>query len=151
MRWKYEKLLLNLGTGVRAVCGPAALASTSGSRLWALVDGRLREEARACYERAGIALPSPEEREARWGGALVRESVPESRALAGSGWQSLARQTGTSEADFVNGEITLLGRLHGVPTPANDLVGRLANEAARHRRLPGSIRLDDIAGGLGIG
>ena len=31
----------------------------------------------------------------------------------GSSWQSLARGSGTIEADYLNGEIVLLGRLHG--------------------------------------
>jgi 2-dehydropantoate 2-reductase len=151
MPWKYEKLLVNLGTQVRALCGPEALTTGPSSGLWALLEGQLRAEALACYEREGISLPSPEEREARWAGALIRRPVPGSRALAGSGWQSLSRQTGTSEADYVNGEITLLGRLHGVPTPANDLVVRLANEAARLRRLPGAVSLTEIAETLGLG
>jgi 2-dehydropantoate 2-reductase len=54
------------------------------------------------------------------------------------------RRTGTSEADYVNGEIALLGRLHDVPTPANDLVRRLSNEAARRRLPPGSLTLEEV-------
>jgi 2-dehydropantoate 2-reductase len=57
----------------------------------------------------------------------------------GSSWQSLMRGTGTVEADQLNGEIVLLGRLHGVPAPANDLVRRLVNRAARDRTPPGSL------------
>ncbi|GAA3826394.1 hypothetical protein GCM10022206_76240 [Streptomyces chiangmaiensis] len=34
----------------------------------------------------------------------------------GSSWQSLTRDTGTIEADHLNGEIVLRGRLHSVPT-----------------------------------
>jgi 2-dehydropantoate 2-reductase len=41
------------------------------------------------------------------------------------------------EVDHLNGEVVLLGRLHGVPTPANALVQRLVNEAARERQPPG--------------
>ena len=41
------------------------------------------------------------------------------RRGGGSSWQSLARGTGTIETDYLNGEIVLLGRLHGVPTPVN--------------------------------
>ena len=47
-----------------------------------------------------------------------------------STWQSLTRTTGDIECDFLNGEIALLGRMHGVPTPANSLVQRLAREGA---------------------
>ncbi|MGY6501971.1 MAG: hypothetical protein ACXIVQ_13900 [Acidimicrobiales bacterium] len=31
----------------------------------------------------------------------------------------MARGQGSVETDFLNGEITLLGRLHGVPTPVS--------------------------------
>ena len=37
----------------------------------------------------------------------------------GSSWQSIQRGTGNIETDFLNGEIVQLGRLHGIPTPAN--------------------------------
>ena len=32
----------------------------------------------------------------------------------------------------------LLGRKHGVPAPANEVLQRLANQAARERKAPGS-------------
>jgi len=58
-----------------------------------------------------------------------------------STWQSLARGS-SHEVDFLNGEVALLGRLHGVPTPFNaaiqQTVGRLAQ--------PGRMAPD---GGLG--
>jgi hypothetical protein len=44
---------------------------------------------------------------------------------------------GSIEADFLNGEIVLLGREHGVPAPVNKLLQRLANQAAREHRAPG--------------
>jgi 2-dehydropantoate 2-reductase len=150
MTWKYEKLLLNLSTGVRAVCGPEVSGHESDSRIRKLLAERLHAEAMACFERAGILLPRPDERDARWGGALTRRPLAGSKALAGSAWQSLARRTGTSEADYINGEVTFLGRLYGLPTPANDLVGSLSNELARLRRPPGSMPLAALAAPLGL-
>ena len=47
-------------------------------------------------------------------------------------------------ADYLNGEIALLGRLHGVPTPLNDLLQRLANEFARERRAPRSLPFGEL-------
>jgi 2-dehydropantoate 2-reductase len=150
MSWKYEKLLMNLSSGVRAICGPETPGDEPDARLRLLVAERLQDEAAECFVRAGIVLPAPEDRRARWEGVLTRKPLPGSRALAGSGWQSLARRTGTIEADYLNGEITLLGRLHGVPTPANDLVGRVSNEFARLQKPPGSMRLEELADALGI-
>jgi 2-dehydropantoate 2-reductase len=142
MRWKYEKLLLSLNTAVRAMCGPDALAS---SGLWREIEDRLRSEALACFAKAGIGLPGPEERAERWDGAITRQPIAGSKSVAGSGWQSLVRGTGSSEADHVNGEVVLLGRLHDVATPANETVTRLADETARLRRPPGSVTLAQIA------
>ncbi|HXZ67871.1 MAG TPA: ketopantoate reductase C-terminal domain-containing protein, partial [Alphaproteobacteria bacterium] len=57
----------------------------------------------------------------------------------GSSWQSLARGAGSIETDYLNGEISLLGRLHGVKTPVNDYFGALAAEMVRTGAVAGSI------------
>jgi 2-dehydropantoate 2-reductase len=54
------------------------------------------------------------------------------------------RGTGSIETDFLNGEIVLLGRLHGVPTPVNAAVQALANRIARERLAPGSLNLNVV-------
>ena len=51
----------------------------------------------------------------------ARGTAPDARR-GSSTWQSLARGAGGIEVDYLNGEIGLLGRLHGVPTPVNDAV-----------------------------
>ena len=56
------------------------------------------------------------------------------RARGGSTWQSLARGTGTIETDYLNGEIALLGRLHGVPTPVNAALQAIAPGWRERRR-----------------
>ena len=55
----------------------------------------------------------------------------------GSSWQSLARGTGSIEAEFLNGEIVLLGALHGVATPVNALLQRLAAAGRSEGRAAG--------------
>jgi 2-dehydropantoate 2-reductase len=128
MRWKYRKLLMNLANAVEALCGPL------GDDARPALDV-LNAEGTAALDAAGIAYASVEEdRERR--GDLLRVTMPRG---GGSTWQSLRRGTGRVEADHLNGEIVLLGRLHGVPTPANDLVRRLVNEAAREGRAPGHL------------
>jgi 2-dehydropantoate 2-reductase len=67
------------------------------------------------------------------------------RRGGGSTWQSLARGTGETEADYLNGEIVLLGRVHGVPTPVNELLQQLARELATSGAAPGSVDPDDLA------
>ena len=74
---------------------------------------------------------------------MIAESTASAAAAArrGRAWPG---GSGSIEADYLNGEISLLGRLHGVPTPANDVLQRLANEFARDRRPPGSLPLPDL-------
>ena len=38
----------------------------------------------------------------------------------------------------------LLGREHGVPAPVNEVLQRLANQAARERQAPGSIAPGEV-------
>jgi 2-dehydropantoate 2-reductase len=121
MAWKHRKLLMNLGNGVDAACQDGAAAE----RLVALV----REEGERVLRAAGVAVVSREDDLARRG-ELLRPLVRRDEA-GSSTWQSLARRTGDVEVDHLNGEVVLLGRLHGVPTPANELVQRTVNRLAR--------------------
>ena len=72
------------------------------------------------------------------------EAAGGSRRAGGSSWQSVARRAGSIETDYLNGEITLLGRLHGVPTPANAAMQRIAARMVRERMAPGSIGVEEI-------
>ena len=62
----------------------------------------------------------------------------------GSSWQSLARGLGSIEADFLNGEIALLGRLHGIETPVNALLQERAREAALLGLPPGQVSAESL-------
>ena len=137
MRSKYTKLLMNLGNAIEAACGSAA----RGSDLYA----RARAEAVACFDAAGIAYASAEEDAARRGELFRIRPVNGQRRGGGSSWQSLARGAGSIESDYLNGEIVLLGRLHGVPTPVNAAVQRVANRMAASGAAPGSMTVDDLA------
>lgn len=139
LRWKYGKLLINLGNALEAACGRKALQSEFAHRL--------QEEGRACLERAGIEIVSEEENEARRQ-AVTFAAVGDRPRVGSSTWQGLLRESGTTEADFLNGEITLLGRLHGVPTPANAIIQNVSREMAAERRPPGSFSLDQLTAKL---
>lgn len=47
-------------------------------------------------------------------------------------------------SDYPNGEIVLLGRVHGVPTPVNGLPCALANRMAREGRRPGTMTPEEF-------
>jgi 2-dehydropantoate 2-reductase len=66
-----------------------------------------------------------------------------------STWQSLTKGAGSVETDYLTGEVVLLGRLHGVATPANALLQRLATELAAEGRPPGSVRASEVLARLG--
>ena len=68
----------------------------------------------------------------------------------GSTWQSVARGTGDVEIDYLSGEVVLLGRLHGVPTPANELLQRVTRELARTGGAVGSLGGRRPAGRAGL-
>ena len=131
MRWKYAKLLLNLGNAVEAVCGPPARAGP--------LPDLAKREAVACLQAAGIDCASEAEDAARRGSLLTVRPINGQRREGGSSWQSLTRRAGAIETDYLNGEIVLLGRVHGVPTPVNELLARLAGQLASGRAAPGSV------------
>jgi 2-dehydropantoate 2-reductase len=134
MRYKYGKLLINLGNAVEALVGPG----DQGDELARLA----REEGEACLRAAGI--------EAASGVTITSKIQPVSgrERPGGSSTQSLHRGTGTVEADFLNGEIVLLGREHGVATPVNEHLRGLANRMAREKARPGSMSASEVLSSL---
>ncbi|MFD3517522.1 ketopantoate reductase family protein [Streptomyces sp. NPDC058657] len=141
MRWKYAKLLSNTANALGALCGAEALGAPTGRDLAA----RMVAEGRAVLAAAGIAVAGAAEQSAVRDGKVTMADPATGGAGAGSSWQSLARGTGSIETDHLNGEIVLLGGLHGVPTPVNDVLRRLANEFARERRAAGSMPVGEVA------
>jgi 2-dehydropantoate 2-reductase len=95
-------------------------------------------------DAGGIAYASAGEQRAARGDKVTLVPLDGVRRGGGSSWQSLDRGTGTIEAGCLNGEIVLLGRLHGVPTPLNELLQRLANRFACERRAAGSMPVDEL-------
>ena len=138
MRWKYGKLLANLSNAIEAVCGhDARLYATELRR-------RVTAEGRAVLDAAGLAYASDEESAQVRGDQVQVLPVNGSPRVGGSSWQSLTRGTGSIEADFLNGEIVLMARERGMPVPVNEVLQRLANQAARDRRAPGSATPDEV-------
>jgi len=144
MRSKYAKLLMNLGNALEATTGGDGAQDSGGADARIALYGRARTEAEACFAAAGIDAASDEEDRERRGDLLRIRRVDGQRRGGGSSWQSLARGTGAIETDHLNGEIVLLGRQHGVPTPANELLQRTANRMARDHAEPGSVPAEQL-------
>ncbi len=137
MRWKYRKLLSNLGNAVDALCGAAARGSG--------IAQRARREGIACLEAAGIPFTADDEEDAaRLEHEVQPQTIGGQQRRGGSSWQSLERRLGTIETDYLNGEIVRLGQQYGVPTPVNAVLQYLSQRVARERRPPGSVNPDKI-------
>ncbi|MGH2758102.1 MAG: ketopantoate reductase family protein [Actinomycetota bacterium] len=141
MRWKYGKLLMNLGNGIDALCGPAA----RDTDLYRIV----REEGARVLRAAGIDFVDADEDRERRGEIMRIRPIEGRRRGGGSTWQSLERGLRTVETDYLNGEIVLLSRLHGVPAPLNELMQRLTVQGARDGVAAGSVPPDEILKQLG--
>jgi len=128
-RWKHAKLLANMVNAATVVAGPDG----HGEKL----RERARAEAIACFRAAGIDWAADEEVAERVGVVAPIRAVGGREWTGSSTWQSLARGSGATEVDYINGEVVLLGRLWGVPTPVNralqNLVGRMARDGAAPR------------------
>jgi 2-dehydropantoate 2-reductase len=135
-RWKHRKLLTNLGNAIEAVCGPHARRGRLGDLLVA--------EGEAVLSAAGLEAATADEDRARRADLLRLGQIGGMARPGGSSWQSVHRRTGDIETDYLNGEIVLLGRLHGITTPANELIQQLARECAIGRRVPGSVPETDV-------
>jgi 2-dehydropantoate 2-reductase len=144
MRWKYGKLLSNITNALDAAAGAAARRTDLAARA--------RQEALDCYAAAGIDYADMDETRGKHGIAPFEMRPVEGRRHPGSSsWQSLARGTGAIEADYLNGEIVLLGRQHGVPTPVNALLQRVANDMARNGTQPETLTVDAVLAQLPAG
>jgi len=142
MAWKHAKLLRNLNNALEALCGHDH--DDEGRAVARELAQRARAEAEACYAAAGIAWTSDDEWMTRRQKQVEWAPVEGRGRSGGSTWQSLARGAVELEGDYLNGEIALLGRLHGVATPVNALLQEQARLAARDRREPGSMRAQEL-------
>lgn len=140
MSKKYAKLLTNLGNAPQALLDAEDQAREGAGQL----HRQLVKEALACYAAAGIECADRKETHAQLAQIGYHEEVGGESRAGGSSWQSLARGTGDIEADYLNGEIVRLGRLHGVPTPANEVCQQLAVAAAERGSGPGSVPLTEL-------
>jgi 2-dehydropantoate 2-reductase len=140
-RWKYRKLVTNLANAVEAACGAPARFGPLAKRV--TTDGE------AVLAAAGIDVATRDDDRERRGDLLQMGEINGRRHSGGSSWQSLQRGTGDIETDYLNGEIVLLGRLHGVPTPANALVQRVAHDLARGHTGPGTLTEAELLRQLG--
>jgi 2-dehydropantoate 2-reductase len=137
MRFKHAKLLGNLLNAVDALCEPGPAAGE-------LIE-LARTEGEAALGAAGIEFVADDVNDVakRWRQLDLKPIAGRERA-GSSTRQSLVRGAGAVETDYLNGEISLIGRQHGVPTPINDALCRLSDRAVRERWAPQTLSADDV-------
>jgi 2-dehydropantoate 2-reductase len=138
-RWKYAKLRVNLANAVEAISGAQALSGPVAAQVLA--------EADRVLARAGITVATSDELAAR-GRSVVIQDIEGASRPGNSTFQSMVRDAGSTEVDYLNGEIVLLGRLQGVPTPLNAALCRIAADAARRETAPGTLSIDETLGAV---
>lgn len=141
-KWKWRKLITNLGNAIEAVCGPPARRGP--------IDEVVRREAEHVLEVAAVDSVSAGEDEERRGDHLDVQAVDGQSRPGGSSWQSLARRAGAIETDYLNGEIVMLGRLYDVATPANTSLQIHARRMAATGAEPGSVDPDHFLSALDL-
>lgn len=133
-RWKSAKLLHNVRNALDLFAGEAGLRAS--------IAEALVHEARQALEAAGYNLASASERTID----ISSWSIAENSGIEPgqqSTWQSFARGA-SSEVDYLNGEIVLLGRLHNIATPYNEAIQSLAGRLAHQGRFSKAEPVDAI-------
>jgi 2-dehydropantoate 2-reductase len=140
--YKYRKLLTNLGNAVQALLGTDA--GEEGDEATRRLHRRAVAEGERVLARAGVPLVDLDSWRREVTSHLEVVDVAGVRRGGGSTWQSLARGAGSVEADYLNGEVVLLARLHGGTAPVNEALRRAVVDAARQGRGPGSMRPEPL-------
>ncbi|MCK9896395.1 rhodanese-like domain-containing protein [Frankia sp. AgB32] len=134
-RWKAGKLLGNLAYNLDALYPPGPRRDAVAAELLA--------EARRAFDAAGITTADLfAERGLDLTGLTIHD-IPGHPRHGSSTWQSLARGASV-ESDYLNGEIVLLARLHGLAAPVNAGVAQRVATAARLGVPPGGLGEDDL-------
>ena len=129
MPHKYGKLLENLANAVGAITNAAG---SENNRI-ALA---AQDEGKEILARAGIRWVPAKEATRRPPTNLVPPDEPFGRPL-GSTWQSLVRNQGTVETEFLNGEIVRLAAKLNLKAPVNEALVRITQEMAANHEKPG--------------
>ena len=138
MRWKYRKLLTNVGNAVQALLGRQRGAGE-------LVRAA-EAEGRSVLDAARIRYTTDEEESAaRAHSFTVRPVSGLPEFIGGSTWQSLARGTGNVETDYLNGELARIARQIGMAAPINAKLAALTRRAAQTGQRPGELNVHQLA------
>jgi 2-dehydropantoate 2-reductase len=143
MPYKWGKLLGNLGNAIGAITN--ARWGEMGHVMQAA-----QKELTDLLAEADIHWISQEQVSQEWPeiSEPLRGSI--SSEAQSSTWQSLAREQGTVETDFLNGEVVRLAGRLGKQAPINETLMRISKEMAANREHPGKYTADQLSSLLGL-
>ncbi|MFC9839592.1 ketopantoate reductase family protein [Rhodococcus sp. NPDC127530] len=135
VRWKAAKIVYNVRNAVEVLTGD------DEERI--VIENELAAEARAVLGAVGIDIADTVAE--RTEDLSAFKAAPDSGIVPGqqSTWQSFARGV-SSEIDYLNGEIVLLGRLHDIPVPFNAAIQATLGASETAGEEPGTRSTTDL-------
>jgi 2-dehydropantoate 2-reductase len=141
--YKWGKLLANLGNAVDAITGGR------GSETEQITKAAGREF-KELLQQAGVRWISQEDSAIEW--PEISQTPRSMLKTAGfsSTWQSLERQQGSVETEFLNGEIVRLAKKMGRSAPINEKLLKISQEMASNHEKPGKYNVSQLQSILGL-
>ncbi|MFC2070943.1 ketopantoate reductase family protein [Chloroflexota bacterium] len=141
--YKWGKLVSNLGNSI------GAITNARGREANFIYDAA-RQELDELLTQANIKWISQAQVSEEWSeiteplrGSLTTEAQS-------STWQSLAREQGSVEAEFLNGEVVRLADRLGRQAPINEMLLKITMEMAENREHPGKYTPNQLGSILGL-
>lgn len=130
MPYKWGKLMSNLGNATGAI-------TNDNSREARQITQAAQNEAKLLLKEAGIRWLSEAEITENWPEFGAKPIAAMETKEQSSTWQSLGRQQGSVETEFLNGEIVRLAKRLGKEAPVNETITRVCQEMASNKEKPG--------------
>jgi 2-dehydropantoate 2-reductase len=143
MPYKWGKLMSNLGNATGAI-------TNDNSREARSVTQAAQNEARQLLNEAGIRWLSEAEITKEWPDFGAKPRAAMQTDEQSSTWQSLGRQQGSVETEFLNGEIVRVAKRLGKAAPINETITRICTEMAARKEKPGKYNSAQLSEMLGL-
>ncbi|MFH1032546.1 MAG: ketopantoate reductase family protein [Chloroflexota bacterium] len=143
MPYKWGKLMTNLANAVDAI------TDSRGEDI-RFITNAVRQELADLLTQAGISWKTSEQIAKDWPEINAPARASMDTAEKSSTWQSLARQQGTVETEFLNGEVVRLAEKLGKQAPVNEGLIRVSQEMAAKREKPGRYSPKELGKLLGL-
>ena len=142
MPYKWGKLMSNLGNATGAITNETTREARA-------ITQAAQGEAKQLLKEAGIRWLSEAEITREWPDFGAKPRAAMDTEEQSSTWQSLGRQQGSVETEFLNGEIVRVAKRLGKKAPINETITRICTEMAAKREKPGkysSAQLRELLG-----